>query len=87
MGGAGGAALLAERVCSADGRVERLIPSDRMEPGIYTLRFHATEYFARRGAECFYPHCDVVFCVEDGADHQHVPLILSPYGYSTYRGS
>jgi 5-hydroxyisourate hydrolase len=79
--------FVAERVCNSEGRVERLIGGEEMEPGVYMLRFHTSEYFAKRGANCFYPHCDITFVVEDATDHYHVPLILSPYGYSTYRGS
>lgn len=78
---------LAERECNSDGRVARLLPADTIQPGVYTLRFHTAEYFAKRGAKCFYPHCDIVFEIEDPASHYHVPLILSPFGYSTYRGS
>lgn len=81
------AQCFAERVCNSDGRVQRLIPADTMQPGVYTLRFHSSEYFAKRDAMCFYPYCDIVFDIKDGTGHHHVPLILSPFGYSTYRGS
>lgn len=78
---------VAERVCNSDGRVARLLPGDVIRPGVYMIRFYTAEYFATRGAKCFYPHCDIVFEVEDSTSHYHVPLILSPFGYSTYRGS
>ena len=55
-------------------------------PGDYTLRFDTGAYFSQRGTTGFYPEVVVTFVVE-GDDHFHVPLLLSPYGYSTYRGS
>lgn len=70
----------------ADGRA-RVGPA-ALEPGSYTLTFHTGEYFAGRGSDTFYPQVDVVFSVpEPPADHYHVPLLLSPFAYSTYRGS
>lgn len=76
-------------VTGLDGRTSRLVPSARCEPGVYMLRFFATEYFAQHQKHCFYPHCDITFVIEPGSvsEHFHVPLILSPYGFSTYRGS
>lgn len=85
--GASDGRCIAERVCNADGRVARLLPGDVIQPGVYRIRFYTAEYFAKRGGKCFYPHCDIVFEVEDPTSHYHVPLILSPFGYSTYRGS
>ncbi len=70
----------------ADGRA-RLGPA-ALEPGTYTLTFHTGEFFAARGSDTFYPRVDVVFSVpEPPAGHYHVPLLLSPFAYSTYRGS
>ncbi len=69
-----------------DGRA-RLGPG-RLDPGSYTLTFHTGEFFAARGSGTFYPRVDIVFSVPDPpADHYHVPLLLSPFAYSTYRGS
>jgi 5-hydroxyisourate hydrolase len=56
-------------------------------PGIYRLRFDTGEWFAARGRECFYPEVCITFTVADEPGHHHVPLLLAPYAYSTYRGS
>ena len=59
----------------------------RAEAGIYSLRFDVGSYFRRRGVNSFYWIVNVEFNVTDPASHYHVPLLVSPYGYSTYRGS
>jgi 5-hydroxyisourate hydrolase len=70
-----------------DGRVSNLLPDGVTQAaGVYRLRFETADYFGRHGTATFYPHVDVVFTIED-AGHYHVPLLLSPFGYSTYRGS
>jgi 5-hydroxyisourate hydrolase len=51
------------------------------------MRFAAGAWFGKRGVSGFYPWVDVVFERKNGHDHHHVPLLLSPFGYSTYRGS
>ncbi|KAK3100398.1 hypothetical protein FSP39_019281 [Pinctada imbricata] len=53
----------------------------------YKLRFETDRYFSSIGTKGFYPYVEVVFRIEDPTQHYHVPLLLSPYGYSTYRGS
>ena len=73
--------LLGEGVTDADGRVGAIGP-ERLEPGDYVLRFDTGAY-----VDGFYPEVVVVFTVADPDQHYHVPLLLSPYGYSTYRGS
>jgi len=55
--------------------------------GVYRLTFDTRAYFAARGVRAFFPHVIVTFEVSDVAAHYHVPLLLSPFGYSTYRGS
>ena len=70
----------------ADGRARDLAPGDSVA-GTYRLTFETAEYFASRGVEGFYPVVEVVFEVRDPSRHHHVPLLLSPFGYSTYRGS
>jgi 5-hydroxyisourate hydrolase len=55
--------------------------------GTYRLTFAVGEYFARRGVESFYGAVTIEFIVRDAGAHYHVPLLLSPFGYSTYRGS
>lgn len=71
-----------------DGRVQELLPAGTaLEVGDYRLTFDTHAYFAASGVEAFYPSVSVVFTVRDASQHHHVPLLLSPYGYSTYRGS
>ncbi|MBC6461854.1 hydroxyisourate hydrolase [Actinomadura sp. HBU206391] len=75
---------LAENVTDADGRLGDLPAPDA---GTYRLRFGTGPYFAAHGTETFYPEVSVVFVVSDPGEHHHVPLLVSAYGYSTYRGS
>ncbi len=71
-----------------DGRVTDLLPEDSaLEAGTYRLRFEVGDYFEDQQIESFYPFVEVVFRLEDPAQHYHVPLLLNPFGYSTYRGS
>lgn len=78
---------LARGTTNADGRAPGLVPREvQLEPGVYRLTFDTEGYFRARGVEGFYPYVSVVFALR-GAEHYHVPLLLSPYGYSTYRGS
>ena len=67
-----------------DGRL--MLPSG-FEPGLYRITFGSGAYFAARGTASFYPEVTVTFEVSGPGDHYHVPLLLSPYAYSTYRGS
>jgi 5-hydroxyisourate hydrolase len=88
----GGREAVASATTNADGRTDApLLAGDRIEPGVYELTFHAADYFRRAGVALPDPPFlgDVVIRVgiADGAGHYHVPLLLSPYGYSTYRGS
>ena len=72
----------------ADGRVKNLLPAGAtLAATAYRLTFDTGAYFAARGVESFYPSVTVVFRIRDASQHHHVPLLLSPYGYSTYRGS
>jgi 5-hydroxyisourate hydrolase len=68
----------------ADGRLKDL---GSVEPGHYRLTFDTGGYFAAGGQDGFYPEVVVNFTVTQDEDHYHVPLLLNPYGYSTYRGS
>jgi 5-hydroxyisourate hydrolase len=75
-------------VTDADGRLRDLLPADfQLREGDYRLTFGAGAYLSAGGAEGFYTEVVVSFVVRDAAAHYHVPLLLSPYGYSTYRGS
>jgi 5-hydroxyisourate hydrolase len=76
---------LDDGVTDADGRVPRLGP-DPLVPGDYVLRFDTGAWFAGRGVDAFYPEVAVTFRVA-ADEHHHVPLLLNPFGYSTYRGS
>jgi 5-hydroxyisourate hydrolase len=70
----------------ADGRAKTLLPPGALAPGAYRIVFDTAHYFHTWGVDGFYPEVIVTFHVkEDG--HYHVPLLLSPFGYSTYRGS
>ncbi len=72
----------------ADGRLTSSTPANsQLEPGTYRLIFDAAAYFRAHGVESFYPEVSVTFIVHNAAQHYHVPLLLSPYGYTTYRGS
>ena len=76
--------VLATGVTDHDGRVGDL--ADGLPAGDLRLRFDTGSWFAGQGLSAFYPEVVVVFGVE-GEEHFHVPLLLSPFGYSTYRGS
>ena len=79
---------LANSVTNADGRIPDLLPIDTvLDAGVYRLTFDTAAYFAASGAEGFYPSVSVMFEIRNPAEHYHIPLLLSPYGYSTYRGS
>ena len=87
-----GIEVLAETHTNTDGRTDApILPKGRMTPGTYELAFHAGDYLratGQAGAEPLF--LDVVpirFGIADATAHYHVPLLLSPYGYSTYRGS
>lgn len=75
--------LLAEGVTDADGRIHDLGP-DRLEPGVYRLVFDTGSHL---GPEAFFPEVTIAFRIADGATHHHVPVLLSPFAYSAYRGS
>ena len=70
----------------ADGRIGELGPAD-LERGVYRLTFAVAAYFRARQLPAFYPEIMIIFTVDDVDQHYHVPLLLSPYAYSTYRGS
>jgi 5-hydroxyisourate hydrolase len=69
-----------------DGRCKTIAP-DGLEAGTYRLAFDTGAYFAATGVDGFYPEVSVVFTVTEPERHHHVPLLLSPFAYSTYRGS
>ena len=76
---------LASKKTNADGRVEDLLtPGSKIAAGTYRLSFKIGKYFK---GETFYPYAEIVFEVKKLNQHYHVPLLVSPYSYSTYRGS
>ena len=81
-----GAEALGDGITDGDGRVGSIGP-ERLAAGDYRLRFASGGYFAARGVEAFYPEVVVVFTIADVDQHYHVPVLLNPFGYSTYRGS
>jgi 5-hydroxyisourate hydrolase len=88
QGADGGWDSLGMGVTDTDGRLRDLLPDDyKLELGVYRLSFDTIGYFAAQGLSSFYPQVVVVFLVDDVQQHYHVPLLLSPFGYSTYRGS
>jgi 5-hydroxyisourate hydrolase len=68
------------------GRLQSLV-TDTALPGVYRMVFETGTYFRAHGMPVFYPLVSVMFEVAGGETHYHVPLLLSPFGYSTYRGS
>jgi 5-hydroxyisourate hydrolase len=80
----GGTQPIADGFTDADGRLA--LGPELLEPGLYAISFATGAYFADQDVETFYPLVTVTFTVAD-ARHYHVPLLLSPFSYSTYRGS
>lgn len=77
---------LATAITNDDGRVPDF-GTERLTAGVYRLTFDVAGYFGRTGQTTFYPEIMIIFELADAAAHYHVPLLLSPYAYSTYRGS
>ena len=75
-----------KKITDNNGRVPDFLPSDKLNSGIYKLTYFTKEYFEKMDADSFYPFIDVVFEIKD-ENHYHVPITLSAYGYSTYRGN
>ena len=78
--------VLASGRTDDDGRVSALGP-DAVEPGTYRLEFDTATYFSATGQTGFFPEVALIFALTDPTQHYHVPLLLSPFAYSTYRGS
>jgi 5-hydroxyisourate hydrolase len=79
---------VATGVTDPDGRLNDLMPqSRRLEAAIYELTFETGIYFSARGVLAFHPSVTVTFEISEGEQDYHVPLLISPYGYTTYRGS
>lgn len=83
--------VLFKGVTNEDGRCPGLLGEHKLEPGSYRLIFEVADYFRKAGAELpdppFFDRIMIDFAVSDATAHHHVPLLVSPFGYSTYRGS
>jgi len=79
---------LGKGTTNSDGRCPDLLPAGtRLAPGIYRMSFDTASYFEGHNQTGFYPLAQVIFEIQATGEHYHIPLLLSPYGYSTYRGS
>jgi 5-hydroxyisourate hydrolase len=79
---------IAEGISDVDGRINDFLSTrEAFLPGHYRLIFETGPYFLLQSIEAFFPQVTVSFVVKDTLQHYHVPLLLSPFGYSTYRGS
>jgi 5-hydroxyisourate hydrolase len=80
--------VLGSATTDDDGRLRDLVPAGRrLLPGTYRLTFASGTYFRNRGVESFHPEVTIVFRVRDASRHHHVPLLIAPWGYTTYRGT
>jgi 5-hydroxyisourate hydrolase len=85
---AGGAwQLIASGATNADGRIPKLLGGGGLTAGRHRLTFETGAYFEKQQVDHFYPRVAVEFDIADPEQHYHVPLLLSPFGYTTYRGS
>ena len=85
---AGAWVLVGDGATDADGRLRTLTPAGALAEGTYRIAFDVAAYFATVGVTAyFFPVAEIQFLVRDGNAHYHVPLLLSPFGYSTYRGT
>jgi len=81
-------AVISEKTTDGDGRIGDLVSDQKsIHPGTYRMTFETGSYFKASGVKAFYPHVAVTFEIEDASGQYHIPLLLSPFGYSTYRGS
>lgn len=80
--------LLGEGTTNSDGRVADLLAEDlTLDAGRYKVLFVTESYFKNQKVDAFYPYAEIVFDITGDGEHYHIPLLLSPFGYSTYRGS
>lgn len=80
--------LLNTASTNEQGRVSELYPADtKLEKGVYRVTFKTGAWFKLHGATTFFPEVPVIFTADGSVPHYHIPLLISPYGYSTYRGN
>ena len=78
---------MARGITNTDGRITDLLKKDSiLQQGIYKMRFETKDYFDKDGIATFYPYVEIIFEIWND-EHYHIPLLLNPFGYSTYRGS
>ena len=76
----------AKGITNREGRIQNLLLEDQyLPPGIFKMNFDILHYFSTMDLECFYPVVDIIFEIKT-LEHYHIPLLISAYGYSTYRG-
>lgn len=79
---------VARALTNAEGRIQGFLPpGSALEAGVYRLSFDTAAYFQAQGTRGFYPVVEITFEMAGEGEHYHVPLLLSPFGFSTYRGS
>ena len=84
----GGWIKLNSALTNKQGRVTALYPEGKkLDPGTYRVTFETGQWFKKRKIETFFPEIPIIFSIDGTLDHYHIPLLLSPYGYSTYRGN
>lgn len=80
--------LLGAGITDSDGRVANLLADEiKLAAGRYKVLFVTETYFKKQKVDAFYPYAEIVFDITGDGEHYHIPLLLSPFGYSTYRGS
>jgi 5-hydroxyisourate hydrolase len=77
--------MIARSETNSDGRINEWL-SKEPDAGVYKIRFDVKKYFEKKSSASFYPYVEIVFEIRAN-EHYHIPLLLSPFGYSTYRGS
>ncbi|CAL8131868.1 unnamed protein product [Orchesella dallaii] len=78
---------ISKQLTNSDGRVGNMISSEEFSSSRYKLTFETLSYYDSRGEKTFYPYIEVIFEIETPEEHFHVPILLSAYRFSTYRGS
>jgi len=79
--------MIAYGITNPDGRITDLLNvEDTLQDGLYKIKFETGEYFFKTGSDTFYPYAEITFKLNDN-NHYHIPLLISPFGFTTYRGS
>lgn len=78
---------VSKKTTNSDGRASSFLKQAEFTAGTYKMFFDTEDYFKQQSSKGFYPYVEIVFTIEHPEQHYHIPLLLSPYGYTTYRGS